>query len=142
MAITGDDVSLDQIVPVSRDFTLEEGATEGWGYESLSYGLPGHFSSCWGWGTRTILGVGCSVAKGLFASPQYPQMVKSTFLVSGPFSGGTGSGGEVRAHSDSATVASKALQDPPCPPLGLSSSHLLPCLLGLESSELLLSLQP
>ena len=29
MAITGDDVSLDQIVPVSRDFTLEEGAT-GW----------------------------------------------------------------------------------------------------------------
>lgn len=30
MAITGDDVSLDQIVPVSRDFTLEEGATVGW----------------------------------------------------------------------------------------------------------------
>lgn len=29
MAITGDDVSLDQIVPVSRDFTLEEGATVG-----------------------------------------------------------------------------------------------------------------
>lgn len=27
MAITGDDVSLDQIVPVTRDFTLEEGAT-------------------------------------------------------------------------------------------------------------------
>ncbi|XP_060062163.1 type II inositol 1,4,5-trisphosphate 5-phosphatase isoform X2 [Erinaceus europaeus] len=27
MAITGEDVSLDQIVPVSRDFTLEEGAT-------------------------------------------------------------------------------------------------------------------
>jgi hypothetical protein len=30
MAITGDDVSLDQIVPVSRDFSLEEGATGGW----------------------------------------------------------------------------------------------------------------
>ena len=29
MAITGDDVSLDQIVPVSWDFTLEEGATVG-----------------------------------------------------------------------------------------------------------------
>ena len=29
MAITGDDVSLDQIVPVTRDFTLEEGATVG-----------------------------------------------------------------------------------------------------------------
>lgn len=68
MAITGDDVSLDQIVPVSRDFTLEEGATEGWGYESISYGLPGHFSSCWGWGIRKMLVMGCSVAKGLFAS--------------------------------------------------------------------------
>lgn len=30
MAITGDDVSLDQIVPVSRDFMLEEGATRDW----------------------------------------------------------------------------------------------------------------
>lgn len=30
MAITGDDVCLDQIVPVSRDFTLEEGAQGGW----------------------------------------------------------------------------------------------------------------
>ena len=30
MAITGDDVSLDQIVPISRDFALEEGATGGW----------------------------------------------------------------------------------------------------------------
>jgi len=29
MAITGDDVSLDQIVPVSRDFTLEEVSPEG-----------------------------------------------------------------------------------------------------------------
>lgn len=30
MAITGDDVCLDQIVPISRDFTLEEGAQGGW----------------------------------------------------------------------------------------------------------------
>lgn len=30
MAVTGDDVSLDQIVPISRDFALEEGATGGW----------------------------------------------------------------------------------------------------------------
>ncbi|XP_058298518.1 type II inositol 1,4,5-trisphosphate 5-phosphatase-like [Hylobates moloch] len=29
MAITGDDVSLDQIVPVSRDFTLEEVSPDG-----------------------------------------------------------------------------------------------------------------
>lgn len=48
MAITGDDVCLDQIVPISRDFTLEEGARgDGW-YESLSSGLPGYFRPCWG----------------------------------------------------------------------------------------------
>lgn len=48
MAITGDDVSLDQIVPVSRDFTLEEGAAgPGW-YESLSFGSLGHVCPCRG----------------------------------------------------------------------------------------------
>lgn len=36
MAITGDDVCLDQIVPVSRDFTLEEGAHGGLGGMSPS----------------------------------------------------------------------------------------------------------
>jgi len=48
MAITGDDVSLDQIVPVSRDFTLEEGATRAGRYESLFSGSPGHVCPCRG----------------------------------------------------------------------------------------------
>lgn len=59
MAITGDDVSLDQIVPVSRDFTLEEGAT----------GLGGMSPSPLGpQGMLPLQGLGCSMANGLFIS--------------------------------------------------------------------------
>lgn len=68
MAITGDDVSLDQIVPVSRDFTLEEGATGVEGYESLSLGplpqgVPAFVYEGWAVGVGVIWGLGCSVAK-------------------------------------------------------------------------------
>lgn len=51
MAITGDDVSLDQIVPVSRDFTLQEVSPDGEPYilgEWCSRSGPG-----WGRGSRT-----------------------------------------------------------------------------------------
>lgn len=89
MAITGDDVSLDQIVPVSRDFTLEEGATGGWVGPQVISALAGVGH----WEQGQCCGTQCSIAKAFsFPFPQCSQMVNCTFLVSGPFSLGPSRG--------------------------------------------------
>lgn len=92
MAITGDDVSLDQIVPLSKDFMLEEGACwAGW-YELLSSGCPAthlcpHCREGGGNGVQYGWDRAVQLLKTFSFSPlpQCPQMVNSTSSVSSPY---------------------------------------------------------